>query len=215
VLEYGDDWLHANALTHGVDADGTDFFWMSMRHQDWVMRIDAPSGEIRWRFGYEGDFRLVDDLDAAAPVDLPAQDYMFHQHAPELRRLPDGRIEMLLLDNGNERADGRGGLLDGAAYSRAALFTLDESTLQAELTWAYGDPSGPSRWFSAAAGDADRMPDGEHVLFVRSVGDAFIREVGPDGSVRWNQAVPEEGELYRAEFFPSLYETTWWNSTGW
>ena len=35
---YGDDWLHANAVIHSVDAEGNDFFWMSLRHQDWVIR---------------------------------------------------------------------------------------------------------------------------------------------------------------------------------
>ena len=59
------------------------------------------------------------------------------------------------------------------------------------------------------------MPDGESVMFVRAVGDAFIREVDPAGEVVWNQSVPEEGELYRAEFFPSLYETTWTYAAGW
>ena len=59
------------------------------------------------------------------------------------------------------------------------------------------------------------MADGEKVLRVRSVGEAFIREVAPDGTMLWNQEVNDKGELYRAKFFPSLYDTTWLYGTGW
>lgn len=214
-IDYEDDWLHANAFVHDIDADGNEHFWMSLRHQDWIIRIDAPSGEIRSRFGYQGDFVLVDDLDAPAPAELPPAEFAYHQHAPEVRRLADGRLEMLVMDNGNVRADVDGGELPGASYSRAVRFVLDEDSMRATVDFAYGATSGPDRWYSPAAGDADRMPDGESVMFVRAVGDAFIREVDSDGEVVWNQSVPEEGELYRAEFFPSLYETTWTYDAGW
>jgi len=211
---YGEDWLHANAVTHAVDADGTDFFWMSLRHQDWVIRIDAPSGDIRWRFGYQGDFQLVDDLDAASPTPLPDADFMYHQHAQELKRLADGRVEMLVLDNGNVRADDRGNLFE-PEYSRAVRFVLDEDTMQAAVDWYYGEPSGADQWFTPAAGDADRMPDESGVLFVKAVGDAFIRQVDLSGNVLWTQEVEGQGELYRAEYFPTLYDTAWWSQTGW
>ena len=211
---YGEDWLHANAVIHGIDASGTDFFWMSLRHQDWVIRIDAPSGDIRWRFGYQGDFELVDDLDAASPVVQPNADFMYHQHAPELKRLADGRVEMLLLDNGNVRANDQGDLTE-PGYSRAVRFLLDESTGKAKVDWAYGDPSGQDQWFAAAAGDADRMPNEDGVIFVKAVGDAFIRHVDTAGEVLWNQSVDGQGELYRVEFYESLYNTSWWTQTGW
>jgi hypothetical protein len=211
---YGEDWLHANAIIHSVDADGMDFFWMSLRHQDWVIRIDAPSGDIRWRFGYQGDFTLVDDLDAASPSALADALFSYHQHAPEIRRRADGRVEMLVLDNGNVRASASGERME-PEYSRAVTYVLDEGTGQAMIDWSYGDESGTDRWFSAAAGDADRMPDGEGVLFVKAVGDSFIREVDSAGIVRWSQRVPGEGELYRAEYYPSLYQRAWWSNTGW
>ena len=140
--------------------------------------------------------------------------FMYHQHAPELKRRSDGRVEMLVLDNGNVRASPSGSLIE-PEYSRAVNFVLDESSMQAAIDWSYGDTSGPDSWFSAAAGDADRMPDESGVMFVKSVGDAFIREVDLTGAPRWNQEVEGEGELYRAEYYPSLYETTWWSETGW
>ena len=211
---YQEDWLHANAVVHGVDAAGTDFFWMSLRHQDWVIRIDAPSGDIAWRFGYQGDFELVDDLDAGSPVTQPNADFSYHQHAPEMKRLADGRVEMLLMDNGNVRANESGGLTE-PGYSRAVRYLLDESTMKATIDWYYGDPSGPDQWFTGAAGDADRMPDEDGVMFVKAVGDAFIREVDADGAVLWTQGIDGQGELYRAEYYPTLYDTSWWSYTGW
>ena len=59
------------------------------------------------------------------------------------------------------------------------------------------------------------MPNGDGVMFVKAVGDSFIREVDAAGEVRWSQSVPGEGELYRAEYYPSLYQRAWWSETGW
>lgn len=194
VQEHGEDWLHANALLHGTDAEG-DFFWMSLRHQDWIIEIRAPSGAISLRFGLGGDVDLLDGDDA---------DWFFHQHAPEWRRISDTEFEVLVFDNGNARP----GTDD--PRTRIVTYVLDR---QARTATRRLDIE--TQFFAPAAGDADRMPTGDGILITRAVGEAFVAEIGPDGSRRWVQRIPQEGEVYRAEFYPSLYDTAWFSRTGW
>ena len=194
VIEHGDDWLHANAVIHGTDAQG-DYFWMSLRHQDWIIEIRAPSGDISWRLGRGGDFELVG---------RPERDWFYHQHAPEMRRLDDGTISVLVFDNGN----GRPGVED--PESRGVEMRLDRAAKTAEITLDIAPG-----YFSPAAGDADRMPDDSAILLTRAVGRPEIREIARDGTTRWSQRLFDEGEVYRGEYYPSLYERTWSMNAGW
>ena len=194
VIEHGADWLHANAVVHGTDEMG-DYFWMSLRHQDWIIEIRAPSGEISWRLGRGGDFTLEG---------RPEGDWFYHQHAPELRRNEDGTIAMLVFDNGNGRP--------GTENPRTRILELvvDRNARTADVSFDL-----VTEFFSFAAGDADRMPDDSSILFTRAVGQPFVAEVGRDQERRWLQRYEDEGEVYRAEFYPSLYETSWQAETGW
>lgn len=194
VAEHGDDWLHANAVVHATDDEG-DYFWISLRHQDWIIEVRAPSGAITMRLGRGGDVELLDGSD---------RDWFFHQHAHELKRRPDGLIEALVYDNGNDRP--------GADEPRTRIveYLVDRTAMTATRLLDL-----ETQFFAPAAGDADRMPTGEHLLVTRAVGNAFVAELARDGTRRWVQQIPEEGEVYRAEFFPSLYETGWNAQTGW
>ena len=193
VQEHGDDWLHANALVHSVDDDG-DFFWMSLRHQDWIIEIRAPEGTLTGRLGRQGGFTLTDRPDA---------DWFFHQHAHELVRQPDGRIAALVFDNGNARPDDN-------EVTRVVEYMVDREAQTAEIVFEH-----VAAWFAVAAGDADRSPDDSSVFLTRSVGQPFIAEIDRNGERKWIQRFEGEGELYRSEWFPSLYETTWFSETGW
>lgn len=216
LANYGNDWLHANAVAHSIDAAGTDHFWMSLRHQDWVIRIDAPSGDIRWRLGFDGDFTLVDDLDAANPVPLSQDKWMYHQHAPELRRQADGTVDMLIFDNGNVRADEQGNATYREEYSRAVTFRVDEAAMRASIVWSYGAPEPSAEWFfGEAAGDADRSADEASVLITKAVNTPTIYDIDLDGTMLWTQRFTGEGELYRSELYPSLYDIDWKAMTGW
>lgn len=216
VFSYEEDWLHANALVHTLGPEGGDRFWMSLRHQDWVIRIDAPSGDIGPRLGWGGDFELVEDLESAGAAPLPPEQWSYHQHAVELRRITEDRLEIQLFDNGNARRDEAGEVQREPMWSRAVRYLVDEGSLRATVDWSYGEPPpGEEHFFGEAAGDADRQPDAERVLITKSVDGAFIREVDAQGTVLWNAEIEGEGELYRAEFYPSLYETSWSTQTDW
>ena len=106
---------------------------------------------------------------------------------------------MLLFDNGTVRPD-------GGYYSRVIELALDETAMTATLTGAVDG------FYSAGHGDADLLPDGERLQYVVGWADVpYVEEVAwPGGGVTWRLDCPETVELYRATFFPSLYDRAWW-----
>lgn len=207
-------WLHANALLHGLDEHGRDYFWISLRAQDWIIKIDAATDEVLWRFGYQGDFEFVDDLDAANPVPLDPVRFMYQQHAPEWQRRDGSRTRFLVFDNGVIRPDANGQPTALDRHSRVVEFELDEETMRATVNFEYGspDPGSPEHFWSRMNGDADMLPGGDAVQF--TVGGSvppWIAEVSyPGGEPRWRLTCGNTVPRYRVNYFPSLYDTTWW-----
>lgn len=134
------DWTHGNAII--VDpADGN--FIASLRHQDWLVKVDANTGALIWRFGEEGDFALE-----------AGGDWQFHQHAPELQA--DGSL--LIYDNGNARST------LGATeppFTRVVQFEFDETAMTARQVWEY---RGQAAYHSPFVGDADRLANGNVLI---------------------------------------------------
>lgn len=201
------DWVHANALLHRVE-DGRDVFWMSLRHQDWIIKIDGETDGVLWRLGAEGDFTLVDDLAADSPQPLPADDWMYQQHAPEWQTHVGGQTAFVVFDNGLVRPTS-----GGLPYSRVLGFVIDEDTMQAAPTFAYGSDTPPSEdhFFSTGVGDADLTPAGDRLHFVKGYDpDPFLGEVShPEGTLLWKMVCSDQDELYRLSAYPSLYALTW------
>ena len=133
------DWTHANAIVW-LQADNSVL--LSLRHQNWVVKIDRSDGTIEWIFGEDGHFELT-NLDPEFQ-----QDWFYSQHAPELHS--DGTL--FLYDNGNDRP-----LDDLPENSRAVAYMLDESgaELQAEQVWQY-----QTEHYTPILGDTDRLPNG-------------------------------------------------------
>ena len=205
VVEHGDDWMHANALVHAPDGK----FWMSVRHQDWVIVIDPDTDAIDHRIGWGGDFELVADLDAGGAGD--PMDWFYHQHAPEIVDVSGDRISFLLYDNGNGRRVSAGAVVH-PDYNRAARFTIDTSTMQAVNDWAYGGPSGDEhQFFSAGVGDTDLVHTGDRVALVNGWDGPFVAQVAyPSGELLWKaRDVGGGGELYRVSVRPTVYDTEW------
>ncbi len=209
-------WLHLNALLHGLDEDGGQFFWFSSRAQDWIFKVDVETDAVVWRLGYGGDFTLVEDLDDPESPELPAHEWFYHQHAPELVERGGSRTRFLVFDNGNVRADPGGGVLDADTYSRVAEFHIDEQSMCASLTWEYGarDPEDPGHLYAEGDGDADLNPDGTGVVFIASDPPTIMGEAAyPGAGERWRltcEVGAGEPSMYRANYFPTLYDRTWW-----
>lgn len=112
------DWTHANAIVYREEDDS---ILLSLRHQNWVLKIDHGTSELLWTLGTEGDFTLT-----GAETD-EVLGWFYGQHAPEWRA--DGSL--LLYDNGTLRP----GLSSIEYFSRGAEYRLNEQTRQAELLW--------------------------------------------------------------------------------
>ncbi len=204
-----EDWLHANALAYGQDPDGRAYFLVSLRNQDWIVKLYPDTDELAWRLGREGDLQLVDDVDAAAPVVQPAERWLVHQHGLELLEAADGRAHVLLYDNGfPQRYDDAGDALLG--YGRAAELIVDEATMRVSIPFQYGESlEREERLVSRNRGNAVLVGD-DRVLFL--LGDPRqVWEVGyPDGGARWSASFPEsEKVMNRVRWYASLYDTGW------
>lgn len=127
------DWTHSNAVIYSPD-DGN--LILSVRHQHWVIKIDYQdgrgSGDILWRLGSGGDFALQNGT---------SSDWFYAQHLPALAGPKStGVFDLAVFDNGNFRPlDSNGTLCGspgaGSCYSRAAIFTVDETSRTARVLW--------------------------------------------------------------------------------
>jgi hypothetical protein len=124
-------------------ADGA--LLLSMRHQDWVLKIDYQdgrgSGEILWRLGKDGDFTIESD---------DPYPWFSHQHDVSFEAADPTRLD--LFDNGNTRRT-----QNPQAFSRGQVLVLDEAnrTAQIALSVPLGD-------FSMALGSAQRLANGNY-----------------------------------------------------
>ncbi len=136
--DIANDWLHSNAIAHSP-SDGN--LLLSMRHQDWVIKIDyrdgAGDGHVVWRLGPEGDF----SLDSADPFP-----WFSHQHDPNLTHTG----EVAVYDNGNTRC-----AQASPCNSRGQVYALDETTMTASpvVNADLGN-------YSAALGSAQALSNG-------------------------------------------------------
>jgi arylsulfate sulfotransferase len=181
------DWLHINAVSWSPDGN----LVVSVRHQDWVLKIDyrngAGDGHVIWRLGQGGDF-TVNSTDP--------NPWFSHQHDPHY--IDDHTL--ILFDNGNTRRAS-----DPTADSRGQVWTLDEQTMTATLV-----VNADLENYSAALGAAERLSNGNFSFtsgfqgapkfFGQSI------EVRPDGSKAYVLQVNRME--YRSFRMRTLYEGT-------
>jgi hypothetical protein len=158
-------WLLVNAVSLSA-ADGN--LVLSVRHQDWVVKIDYRNGEgdghIIWRLGQDGDF-TVNSTDP--------NPWFSHQH--NAHYIDDSTL--ILFDNGNTRRAS-----DPTADSRGQVWTLDEQAMTATLVVNAGLGN-----YSSALGAAQRLSNGNYSFTSGRQGDppnVFGQsiEVRPDGT---------------------------------
>jgi arylsulfate sulfotransferase len=160
------DWLHLNAVSWSP-ADQN--LVLSIRHQDWVIKIDyangAGDGHVIWRLGQGGDF-TVNSTDPSP--------WFSHQH--NAHYIDDHTL--ILFDNGNTRHAS-----DPSAHSRGQVWTLDEQTMTATLVVNADLGS-----YSGALGAAERLSNGNYSFTLGENGPeppkppAQAVEVSPDGT---------------------------------
>jgi hypothetical protein len=138
----GIDWTHGNGFAYSA-AD--DSILLSLRHQDWLIKIDHGSGDVVWKLGKDGDFTLASGT------------WFFHPHSPEWQ--PDGSL--LLYDNGAANPD----LADTEERSRPVRYELDEAAMTATQVWDETN----EKYMSLIAGDADLLESGRILVLDSSL----------------------------------------------
>ncbi len=122
------DWLHANSVQQSSDGN----FIVSLRHQDWVIKINyangAGDGHVMWRMGYQGDFTLLNPPTSplcTTPDQQDAFQWFSHQHDANFQR--NGNTILSVFDNGVLRV----AKCDTNGNSRGYVLSVDEAKLQA------------------------------------------------------------------------------------
>src|SRR5262249_48354371 len=155
---------------------------VSLRHQDWVIKIDydngAGDGRIIWRLGQDGDF-TVNSTDP--------NPWFSHQH--DAHFIDDATL--IVFDNGNTRRAS-----DPNADSRGQVWTLDENSQTATL--AFNVDLGN---YSDRVGSAERLSNGNYCftsgfIVTPPAGGQSI-EVLPDGTPTYVLQLPGVA-LYRS-----------------
>lgn len=182
------DWLHANAVRPLLDPDGTQAFLLSLRSQDWLVRVE-PDGSIGWRLGHEGDFTLV-DLEGTP---LPDTEWFSHQHDPHVIAHDGVRTELVLFDNGNDRPGGE------PFFSRAVRLLVDVDAGTATLLWSWSEPG----FYADKQGTA--LPVGDDVLVLDPNGPRVMWTGTEPYELLW----PSQVSMYRLRMMDPGTLTTW------
>ncbi len=142
------DWSHLNGLAYRAEDDQ---IVASVRHQDCLIAIDRPSGELLWILGTHENWRppWSDKL-------LTAEDglqWPYHQHDCSIT--PSGGL--LCFDNGNHRATPfTPKKPDADNFSRVVVFEVDPERRSVREVWARGQEEDGT--FSAFQSGATLLP---------------------------------------------------------
>jgi hypothetical protein len=173
----GNDWTHANAVQQTPDGN----LIISLRHQDWVVKIDYENGpgdgHILWHLGNAGDFTIESN---------DANVWFSHQHDPNF--LGDN-VTLELFDNGNTRR-----ATDVNADSRGQVLVINEDNRTAALS--LNQDLGV---YSGALGSAQRLPNGDYHFDAGFIGASAIsfEVTSAGGTMRAIQAGAVEYRTFR------------------
>lgn len=205
------DWTHSNYMLYSSDDHN---ILLSIRHQNWIIKIDfndgQGSGNVLWRLGEGGDFKLVGGTDPT--------DWFYAQHGMSyFSPNTTGVFRLGMMDNGNDRIFPTGqvqckpqGPTTPQCYSTFPIFEINEGNMTATLMNHY-EPTGGASDFSFFGGDVQQLANGDlHVDFCSPLTGALVQELDPAGShVIW-QATSPGYDQFRADRWPSLYPGVQW-----
>jgi len=152
------DWSHANAVIHDpID----DTIIVSVRHQDATIKFSRKTGKLIWILGPQDNWDKTKFAKLLLkPVDETENFFPFHQHAPMI--LPNGNL--FIYDNGSFRASPFAEKMPTEnSFSRAVEYSIDETTMEVELVWQYGQFV-EQQYYAGALGDVDLLPETGNVL---------------------------------------------------
>jgi hypothetical protein len=203
------DWTHSNGLLYSSDDHN---LLLSIRHQNWIIKIDYEdgqgSGNVLWRLGEGGDFKLVGGTDPT--------DWFYAQHGPNFFSTnTTGIFKLGVIDNGDDR-EFPSGVTCGSTgappchYTTAPILQIDETRMTATLISHYV----PAGFYSPFGGDMQPLPNGDAFAdFCAVTGGSYARELNlsqpANPQIVW-QAFTPKSDQYRVEHLPSLYPGVQW-----
>ena len=172
IKSFAYDRFHMNALN--FDTDGN--YLVSVAIEDQIWKINAKTGELMWKFGKDGDFKM----DTSA--------YFSFQHAVNINS--DG--DLMLFDNSVYKNQ-----------SRALSFSLDTATMSA--TTQINAPL-PKSLNSSRMGSAYLMPNGNILQTSAKTGTVLITTKTGDILWELNLPfVPYRAEYVSAELWNKYF----------
>jgi arylsulfate sulfotransferase len=205
------DWTHANGMLYSADDNN---LLLSMRHQNWVIKIDfnngQGSGNVLWRLGEGGDFKLIGGADPA--------DWFYAQHGMSyFTPNTTGDFKIGLIDNGNDRIfpapTGQvtckvDAPTSAQCYSATDVLELNETNMTATLVTHYVPP--PS-YFSFFGGSTQQLSNDDVLAdFCAPLTGAIVQEFDPTGTRLIWQGTTAGADQYRVQRLPSLYPGVQW-----
>lgn len=156
-------WTHVNSIFMDLE---NQVAYVSTYYLALVFKIDLSNDDILWTFGLDGDFTL----NGAGP-------YPWFTGSHGLDYLGDGKL--LMYDNGNL----------GREYSRAIIYQVNESTMEASIIWEYSGDDVSDQWYNMSIGDADYLENGNVLITagngVQNQSPSRFIEVTPSGEKVW------------------------------
>lgn len=204
------DWTHSNDMLYSADDRN---LLLSIRHQNWIVKIDFNDGQgtgnILWRLGEGGDFKLVGGVDPT--------DWFYAQHGLSwFTSNTTGIFKLGVMDNGNDRIFPppigqylcKPGAPTAQCYSTMDVLEIDESNMTATLMTHYVPP--PS-YFSFFGGETEHLANGNiHVDFCAPLTGSIVQELDPSATqVIW-QGTTSKANQFRVDRIPSLYPGVQW-----
>lgn len=201
------DWTHGNAIAYSPD-DGN--FLVSLRHQSWIIKVDyrdgAGTGDVLWRLGAGGDFKLQNGAD---PVD-----WFYAQHDVNfVSSNTTGSFQLAIMDNGNDRMFASGPTCGAtgapACYTTIPIMQVDENAKTASFLF---HQVLPANLFSFFAGDTRVLSNTNVEYNLAGVGPtSYVFEVTPTATPQtvWEMFI-SNANTYRAFRMPSLYPGVQW-----
>jgi arylsulfate sulfotransferase len=202
------DWTHTNAVVYS-SSDGNIF--VSMRHQNWVVKIDyrdgGGTGDVLWRLGEGGDFILQGGVDPT--------DWQYAQHYPSLfSPNSSGNFKLGVMDNGDDRIFPTGvncGTTGAPAclYSTIPVFQIDEGAKTATLIF---HQILPTSLYNNFGGNTELLANGNIEYDLAGVGtNSDIFEVTHTSAPETVWHMHSAGSnAYRGYRIPSLYPGVQW-----
>lgn len=182
------DWMHTNAIAY---SPGDGNLIISVRHQDWVIKIDyadgAGTGNVIWRLGLEGDF-TIDSTDPSP--------WFSHQHDSVFAN----ENVLTVYDNGNLRCNNA----PDPCNSRGQVYLLDEQNMTAShlLNTDLGA-------YAPALGSSQPLINGNYYfnsgVFSFTTQLSTVHEVRPDGAIIYQ--LDTQQIAYRSHRMIDLYKS--------